>query len=107
MTRILFVCTGNMDRSPTAEDLVRERSGFEVRSAGTMQWARRRLTRDDVEWADRIFVMEDHHRDFLLELAPEASGKVDVLGIPDSYFRGDSRLVEVLRNKLSERGISV
>ena len=33
--KILFVCTGNMDRSPTAESLLKGREGFEVRSAGT------------------------------------------------------------------------
>jgi protein-tyrosine-phosphatase len=31
--RILFVCTGNMDRSPTAEDLLKGREDFEAMSA--------------------------------------------------------------------------
>ena len=105
--KILFVCTGNMDRSPTAEDLVRGKPGFDVRSAGTMMGARRGLTQDDIDWADIIFVMEDHHKNSVLEMAPEASEKVKVLGIPDLYYRGDLRLVEIIREKLSEHGIAV
>jgi len=106
MTRVLFVCTGNIDRSPTAEDILKEVPGFEVRSAGTMPGARRCLTRSDVEWADRIFVMEDHHRVSVLGLDPGADSRVKVLGIPDMYIRGDERLVELIRKELKENGIS-
>jgi predicted protein tyrosine phosphatase len=106
MTNVLFVCTGNIDRSPTAEDLLRGKPGFDVRSAGTMVWARRTLTQDDIGWADRIFVMEEHHKNSLLQMSPEASDKVSILGIPDQYYRGDPRLVEIIRMKLSEHGIS-
>jgi predicted protein tyrosine phosphatase len=107
MTSVLFVCTGNIDRSPTAEELLKGVPGFEVRSAGTMPGARRRLTRSDVEWADRIFVMENHHRDSVLEMDPGATNKVKVLGIPDVYLKGDERLVELIRKELKKNGISI
>ncbi|MBU7004468.1 MAG: phosphotyrosine protein phosphatase [Theionarchaea archaeon] len=105
MTKVLFVCTGSIDRSPTAEDLLGGKSGFEARSAGTMVGARRPLTRDEIMWADKIFVMEEHHRYSLLQISPNASDKVSVLGIPDLYHRGDPELVEIIRKKLSEHGV--
>ena len=105
--KVLFVCTGNIDRSPTAEDLLKGREGFDVRSAGTMVGARRLVSKDDLEWADAVFVMEEHHRDSLLAIAPHSGGKIQVLGIPDLYCRGDGRLIRVLKEKLQAHGIQV
>ncbi|MCD6538574.1 protein tyrosine phosphatase [Candidatus Bathyarchaeota archaeon] len=98
--KILFVCTGNMDRSPTAESLLKGKEGFEVRSAGTWIHARRRISRDLIEWAHRIFVMEDHHKRAILSICPEAEGKIIVLNIPDIYMRNDPELIEILKMKL-------
>ena len=100
--RVLFVCTGNMDRSPTAEALLKGKRGLEVKSAGTWIHARRRISKDLIDWADLIFVMEEHHRDVILSISPEAKKKVIVLGIPDVYRRNDPELVEMLKRKLAE-----
>jgi len=62
--RILFVCTANVDRSRTAEDLYAKDPRYEVRSAGTAPYATTRVSRELLLWADRIFVMnesEDRH----------------------------------------------
>ncbi|MFQ5711495.1 MAG: protein tyrosine phosphatase [Candidatus Geothermarchaeales archaeon] len=99
--RILFVCSGNMYRSPTAEDMLRERGYGEVRSAGTHPGAPTRLTRELVGWADRIFAMEEEHRVFIVGMWPEAEGKITVLGIPDVYWRNDPTLRRILEEKLS------
>jgi protein-tyrosine-phosphatase len=32
--KVLFVCTGNYDRSPTAENMYKNVKGLEVKSAG-------------------------------------------------------------------------
>jgi protein-tyrosine phosphatase len=100
--RILFVCTANIDRSPTAEELLKRVGGFEVKSAGVWFNARRRLTTDLIDWADIIFAMEDHHKEAILILKPEAEGKVIVLNIPDIYPKNDPELIEILKVKLSE-----
>lgn len=100
--RILFVCTANMDRSPTAETLLKNFREFEVKSAGIWPNARRRLTREMIEWADIIFVMEDHHKDAVLTLNHCAEDKVIVLNIPDIYVRNDPKLVSILKTKLTE-----
>jgi len=99
--KVLFVCTGNMDRSPTGEALLKEKAGFEVQSAGTWPQAHRRVSESLVNWADLIFVMERHHKEYILHLNPEADRKTVVLDIPDMYYRNDPELIRILKHKLS------
>ncbi|MDH5440406.1 MAG: phosphotyrosine protein phosphatase [Candidatus Bathyarchaeota archaeon] len=100
--RVLFVCTGNMDRSPTAEALLKRKGDYEVKSAGTWLYAARRISLDLIEWADLIFVMEEHHRDVVLGICRGAENKTVVLGIPDRYPRNSPQLIGILKAKLSE-----
>jgi predicted protein tyrosine phosphatase len=58
-TKLLFVCTGNRDRSPTAEGLFRISSEYEARSAGTGAFAVQKVTQELIDWADKIFVMSE------------------------------------------------
>ena len=60
--RILFVCTANKLRSPTAEDVFSGWPGIEAISAGTDADAPRPLTKELVASADMIFAMENHLR---------------------------------------------
>ena len=99
--KVLFVCTANIDRSPTAEDLLGQLKGFEVQSAGTWLHARRRISEELINWADIVFVMERYHKEFLLDLSPMAKNKTVVLDIPDIYSRNDPELVRILKGKLS------
>ena len=67
-TKLLFICTGNRDRSPMAADLFRNSKRYEARSAGTHLFAVQRVTQELIDWADKIFVMsevEDGHLTFL------------------------------------------
>jgi predicted protein tyrosine phosphatase len=62
MKKVLMVCTGNMDRSPTAAMLLAEMCApMWVSSAGTEPWAKNQITLELVEEADVICVMEDSH----------------------------------------------
>jgi predicted protein tyrosine phosphatase len=95
--RVLFVCTVNRMRSPTAEALFRAREGLEVRSAGTDSLARRPVTDDLVAWADVIVVMESgHRRELVRRYGDGIEKRVVCLDIPDRYPFMDPELVELL-----------
>jgi len=59
--RVLFVCSMNRWRSPTAEQLYRLDPRLEVRSAGTRSGARRRVSEADLRWAEVVFAMDREH----------------------------------------------
>jgi predicted protein tyrosine phosphatase len=99
--KVLFVCTANIDRSPTAEAFLKQKDGFEVKSAGTWQHARNRITEQLIDWADIIFVMEICHKEALLTLNPKSENKIIVLNIPDIYSRNNLELIIMLKEKLS------
>ncbi len=101
--RILFVCTANVDRSRTAEDLYRDDPRYEVRSAGTASFATTPLTRELLQWADRVFVMcerEDRHRTMIKLRFPDVDRPVIDLDIEDRWVRGDPELVRRMLRRL-------
>jgi predicted protein tyrosine phosphatase len=95
---VLFVCSRNQWRSPTAEQVFWRTPGLATRSAGTSPKARRRIQEADLRWADLIVVMETRHRDQLRQRFGRAGRGVpiEVLGIPDDYQQGDPELVAIL-----------
>jgi predicted protein tyrosine phosphatase len=100
MTKVLFVCTGNVDRSPTAQALFTGSTTVDAQSAGTAPTAVTSLSKALVDWADLIFVMEPKHQRAVLTLNPHARQKVICLNIPDIYARGDPELKQLLTQKL-------
>lgn len=102
MTRVLFVCSQNRLRSPTAEQVFSHRTGFEVQSAGTDPAAETPLTSELVEWADVIFVMERAHRNRLSKKFREhlRDKRVVCLDIPDEFEYMDPVLVRILETRV-------
>ena len=103
LKNILFVCSQNRLRSPTAEQVFSQRPDIEVASAGTNNDAETPLTSELVEWADIIFVMEKTHRTKLQSRfrATLKSKRVVCLDIPDNYAFMDPALVALLKSKLA------
>ena len=62
MKKLLFVCSENRLRSPTAEAVFSEYEGVEAIGAGTNSDAETPVSGDLIEWADIILVMEKTHR---------------------------------------------
>ena len=95
---LLFICSKNQWRSPTAETVFRSRASVAVRSAGTSRRAKRTVTSRDLQWADLIFAMESKHKQRLLADFPgELRFKeIVVLEIPDEYRPMDPELIELL-----------
>jgi protein-tyrosine phosphatase len=101
--RILFVCTANVDRSRTAEDLYRDDDRYEVRSAGVAPFATVVVTRDLLLWADREIVMnerEDQHRTLIRIRFPDVDRPLVDLDVQDRWHRGDPELVRLLTRRL-------
>lgn len=94
--KILFICSMNQWRSPTAEKLYSDKPFVIARSCGTNKSARRRVSPDDLRWADIIFVMEQRHKQQLLAEYPGEMRfkELHVLDIPDNYKFMDPELIE-------------
>ncbi len=102
---ILFVCRGNLQRSPTAEEMVEGCVGeLDVRSAGIFPTASNRVDEELLEWADRVYVMTERIENSLQSDFPELFEKCTyrVLGIPDRYRKGEERLKRRLREEFSK-----
>ncbi|MBY0481275.1 MAG: hypothetical protein K2Q21_07965 [Chitinophagaceae bacterium] len=101
---ILFVCSRNQWRSRTAEDLYKNKSEFNCKSAGTEPSARIKINSKLLQWADIIFVMEKKHKQRLVEnFESDIKNKqIVILHIEDNYNYMDSELVELLTNCVEE-----
>jgi predicted protein tyrosine phosphatase len=99
--RVLFICTQNRLRSPTAERLFAGRPGFEVASAGVAAAAATPVSAELLEWADLIFVMEGAHRSRISRrFRASLKGKrLICLDIPDMFDYMDPALVRLLEAK--------
>jgi predicted protein tyrosine phosphatase len=95
MKKILFICSQNKLRSPTAETVFRTYPELEVQSAGMNKDAVNILTSELIEWAEVIFVMEKSHKSKLQKnFKKYLRGQcVIVLNIPDVYDYMDPELV--------------
>ena len=86
MKRVLFVCSQNRLRSPTAEQVFSNRPGFEVASAGVDPDAETPVSPELLEWADVIFVMERAHREQARRIPAHLKSKrIVCLDIPDEF----------------------
>jgi predicted protein tyrosine phosphatase len=100
---LLFLCSRNRWRSPTAERLFDGVDGHQARSAGTEAGARVRVTAGLLGWADVVFVMERKHAARLRAKFPDAlAGKpLLCLRIPDDYGFMDPALVRLLEARVA------
>ncbi len=99
---LLFVCSENRLRSPTAEEVFSEDHGVNAIGCGTNLDAETPLSGDLIEWADVIFVMEKSHKNKVSKKYKELlqGKKLACLDIPDNYDRMQPELVRLLKNKV-------
>lgn len=100
---LLFVCTQNRLRSPTAEQVFADWPGVETASAGLGNEAAVPVSPELLEWADIVFVMEPVHRARLAQrFKPHLKrARIVCLGIPDNFDFMQPELVELLKRKVS------
>lgn len=99
--RILFLCSQNKLRSPTAEAIFADHPKIDVDSAGLNHDAEVPLSEEQVKWADLIIVMEKTHRSRLNQKFKSAlAGKrIAVLNIPDNYVYMEPDLISLLKSR--------
>jgi predicted protein tyrosine phosphatase len=102
--KLLFICSRNKLRSPTAEVVFNEYPGLTCSSAGLAPDAEHVVALDDIEWADVIFVMEKAHvKKLKTKFGKALEGtRVVCLGIPDEYDFMDPALVAELKSRVPQ-----
>lgn len=100
--KVLFICSQNRLRSPTAEQVFANWPGIETASAGVNDGAENPVTPELLQWADLIFVMERTHRSRLSKKfkAHLGNARMVCLEIPDNFEFMDPALVELLHAKM-------
>jgi predicted protein tyrosine phosphatase len=103
--RILFICSFNINRSRTAEDLFSDihdtkSAGFHCETEGSQK----QVDRSMIKWADIVFVFEDEHIYEIKHRFPAEylTKRVINLQIPDAYNYGNEELVRTLRQKVPQ-----
>lgn len=100
---VLFICSKNRLRSPTAEQVFACWPGVETSSAGLNRDADNPVTPEAIAWAQLIFVMERTHQKKLQNnFKPHLRDKrIICLGIADDYEFMDETLIQILQAKVS------
>lgn len=103
-TKILFVCSRNRRRSLTAETIFKDDPRWQVRSAGTEEGARIKVTAGQLGWADIIVVMEKRHKERLRQKYADAllDKTCLCLSVSDDYEYMAPALIELLRERMAE-----
>ncbi|UMZ14623.1 low molecular weight protein tyrosine phosphatase family protein [Pseudomonas sp. MPFS] len=102
MLNVLFVCSQNKLRSPTAEQVFADWPGIVTASAGLNHDAQVPLGPELVQWAGLILVMETRHREKLRKRFKQHLHKQQVvcLNIPDDYEFMDPQLILLLQQRV-------
>ena len=103
MQRLLFICSANKLRSPTAEQVFSEYPDIEATSAGLNHDAADPLTAEHLEDIDIVFVMERTHRTKLSKtFRPHLkSARVICLNIPDEFEYMQPELITLLKARVT------
>ena len=99
---ILVVCGRNKKRSRTAEYIFKNDSRFNIRSAGLSAKSNKKISENDINWADLIFVMEIGHRARISGLYRHLNlPRIEILHIEDEYEFMDEELVQMLKERIN------
>jgi len=99
--KLLFVCNLGENRSRTAKELFSGK--FDTESCGAYD-EKNRMTAELLDWADVIFVMEEHHRSFISRNYPKQymAKRIINLGVPDSYRYNQPELIGLLKTRINK-----
>lgn len=105
--KVLFVCTAGQHRSKTAAEIYKRLyPNSETMFLGTNAFDdidKQESNKQLLEWADRIYVMENRHKDKIIEFTKgylRIYAKIKVVGIPDLYNYNHPELIRLLNESL-------
>lgn len=100
---LLFVCSENRLRSPTAEAVFSDYTGMQAIGCGTNKDAATPVSGDLIQWADWVFVMEKSHKNKVAKQFKDllVGKKLVCLAIPDNYDCMDPELIRLLKNRVA------
>ena len=103
MQTLLFICSANRLRSPTAEHVFSQYPNIEARSAGFNNGAVDPLAPEHFDNVDIVFVMEKAHRNKLSKRFKTHLGKARIicLNIPDAFEFMQPELITLLKARVT------
>ncbi len=106
--KILCICNQGENRSRTAADILLAK-GYDVRYDGFFKDRfNEELNKQEVfcvenlQWADKIIIFEEHHEDLLKKYGYSFWGKSYNLDIEDMYHHNQKSLIEMIKRKLKQ-----
>lgn len=100
---VLVICGRNKKRSRTAEYIFKNDDRFNIRSAGLSPKSDRKISENDLNWANLVFVMESRQRSKIRELYSHIElPAMEVLHIPDDYEFMDEELIEMITDRMND-----
>lgn len=100
---ILVVCGRNKKRSRTAEHIFKNDDRFKIRSVGLSPSSDRKISENDLRWANIVFVMEQDQREKIWDIYKNIIlPNIEVLNIEDDYEFMDPELIEMLTERIND-----
>ena len=100
---ILVVCGRNKKRSRTAEHIFKNDNRFKIRSVGLSPSSDRKISENDLRWANIVFVMEQDQREKIWDIYKNITlPNIEVLNIEDDYEFMDPELIEMLTERIND-----
>lgn len=90
--KILFICSGGIQRSPTFAKWVNNNSKHDAKSMGLWNNPNYEL----LNWADKIYVMDLSHEIWFHKFRPKYLPKIKTIGISDQYQPDEEDLKELI-----------
>lgn len=99
---ILVICGRNKRRSRTAEHIFKNDFRFNIRSSGLSPQSNRKISENDLNWADLVLVMEADQKTKIRKVYQHLDlPSIEVLDIADDYEFMVEELVDTLTVKIN------
>ena len=96
--KLLFICSEGKNRSQTAAEMYA--GNHEVESFGLFSSIIVNV-QPQLDWADKIFVMEQQHKNYIEANYPDLEKEIICLDIPDVFMKNEKSLIDLIRSRVT------